>query len=105
MELFEGLGHRVGADDAKQKIGGEVTRRRDHVIGQLVDAHHLADGVVDRRVGVAAGFDAERHVLDDAQEPVADVNARMWEQLTAISRRKMTDPPSWSKSMPLFSKI
>src|SRR5881392_4022821 len=72
----------------EQKVGSKIARRGDHVIRQLVDAHHLADGVVDGGVRVAPGFDAEGNVLHHAEEPVAHVHAWVRQKLTAIDRRE-----------------
>ncbi len=86
MQLLQRLIDGVRSDHAEEEIGGEVAGGRDHVIRQLIDAHHLADCVVHGRVGIATRLDAERDVLDDAQEAIADVHAGMRQKVAAIDR-------------------
>ena len=88
VQLLQGSVYGVRPDDAEQKVRREVARGRDHVIRQLIDAHHLADRVVHGRVRVAPGLDAEGHALDDAEKSIAHVNARMGKQIAAVDRRE-----------------
>ena len=65
----------IDRNQIDQQVGGKVAARHDHVPRQIADAHRLADGGMDVLVGIAAGSDAERRAVHEAQKTISDVEA------------------------------
>ena len=85
-ELLERALHHVETDEVEQQIRCEIAARGDHVLGELGDAQRSPDLAMHLAVGIAVHAHAVGRAVVGAQEPVAHVHARLWQELAAMDR-------------------
>ena len=69
--------HGLDADEVEQEVRREIAARRDHVVRQLADAHHLADRGVHLGVRVPLGGHSKERSVGGAEKAVPDVESRV----------------------------